>query len=288
MKNNENLETEAWDLEIHSSRGWFDLKLSQVWKYRDLLFLFVRRDFVAFYKQTALGPLWFFIQPIFTTFIFVFIFSNLAKLPTDGVPQPIFYLSGIIAWSYFSDCLIKTSGVFRDNASIFGKVFFPRLVMPLSIVISCLVKFSIQLSLLVCMILYFKLFENYNIQPTFYLLLFPFLVVCMAVLGLGFGMIVSSLTTKYRDLGMLVGFALPLFMYATPVVYPLSTIGGKLKLLLSLNPMTPIIEGMRKGLFGQGEFDLFSLFYLIVISALILFSGVLIFNKVEKNFLDTV
>lgn len=288
MSGQENFEQENWDVEIHPSRGWFDLKLKQVWKYKDLLFLFVRRDFVSFYKQTALGPIWFFIQPIFTTFIYVFIFSNLAKLPTDGIPQPVFYLSGIIAWSYFSDCLVKTSNVFRENASIFGKVYFPRLIMPLSIVISSLVKFSIQLLLLVCMILYFKFFQNYEIVPTAYILLFPLLVIFMAILGLGFGMIVSSMTTKYRDLGMLVGFALPLFMYATPVVYPLSTLSGKLKLLLSLNPMTPVIEGIRKGLFGAGEFNMYSLLYLIIISFVILLSGVLIFNKVEKDFVDTV
>ncbi|MEE1884698.1 ABC transporter permease [Pedobacter flavus] len=288
MSQEKEKEFDQWDVEIHPSRGLFDLKLKQVWKYRDLLFLFVRRDFVSFYKQTALGPIWFFIQPIFTTFIYVFIFSNLAGIPTDGIPQPIFYLSGIIAWSYFSDCLIKTSNVFRENASIFGKVYFPRLIMPLSIIISSLVKFSIQLVLLACMILYYVLFQEYNFSPTIYLLLFPILLIFMAVLGLGFGMLVSSMTTKYRDLGLLVSFALPLFMYATPVVYPLSTLSGNLKTAIFLNPMTPVIEGIRKGLFGAGEFDIYSFIYLMLISAIILVAGVLIFNKVEKDFVDTV
>lgn len=281
-------EKEVWDIVIQPKRNIFDLRLRQLWKYRDLLVLFVRRDFVSFYKQTALGPIWFFIQPIFTTFIYVFIFSNLAGIPTDGIPQPVFYLSGIVAWSYFSDCLLKTSNVFRENASIFGKVYFPRLIMPLSIVISSLVRFGIQLSLLLCMIAYYAIFQDYNFAPSGYLFLFPFLIILMAILGLGLGMLVSSMTTKYRDLGLLVSFALPLLMYASPVVYPLSTLGGKFKWIISANPMTPIIEGIRKGFFSAGQFDYYSLLYLIIICIVILVSGVLVFNKVEKNFVDTV
>lgn len=282
------IEKDQWDKIIDPDRSLFDLKLKQIWKYKDLLFLFVRRDFVSFYKQTILGPIWFFIQPIFTTFIYVFIFSNLAGIPTDGIPQPVFYLSGIIAWSYFSDCLLKTSNVFRENASIFGKVYFPRLIMPISIVISCLIRFSIQLLLLLLMILYYVVSEKYNFIPTMYLALFPLLVMFMAILGLGFGMLVSAITTKYRDLALLVGFALPLLMYTTPVVYPLSTIGGNLKMVITANPMTPIIEGIRLGFFGKGEFNMYSLLYLFIISLVVLIVGAVIFNKVEKNFVDTV
>ncbi len=279
---------ENWDLIIKPTRGLFDLRLSQVWKYKDLLWLFVRRDFVSYYKQTVLGPIWFFVQPIFTTFIYIFIFSNLARIPTDGIPQPVFYLSGIIAWTYFSDCLIKTSNVFRENASIFGKVYFPRLIMPMSIVISSLVRFSVQLLLLLLMTGYYMLIGFADFSPTIYLALFPLLVAFMAILGLGFGMIISSVTTKYRDLALLVGFALPLLMYATPVVYPLSTLGGNLRLLISANPMTHVIEGIRLGFFGKGIFDIYSLLYLFGISFFILFLGVVVFNKVEKDFVDTV
>jgi lipopolysaccharide transport system permease protein len=279
---------ENWDLIIKPTRGLFDLRLSEVWKYKDLLWLFVRRDFVSFYKQTVLGPIWFFVQPIFTTFIYVFIFSNLARIPTDGIPQPVFYLSGIIAWTYFSDCLIKTSNVFRENSSIFGKVYFPRLIMPMSIVFSSLVRFAIQLLLLLLMTVYYMLIGAADFSPTIYLALFPLLVTFMAILGLGFGMIISSVTTKYRDLALLVGFTLPLLMYATPVVYPLSTLGGNLRLLISVNPMTHIIEGIRLGFFGKGIFDIYSLLYLLGFSFFILFLGVVVFNKVEKDFVDTV
>jgi lipopolysaccharide transport system permease protein len=279
---------ENWELIIKPTRGLFDLRLSQVWKYKDLLWLFVRRDFVSFYKQTVLGPIWFFIQPIFTTFIYVFIFGNLARIPTDGIPQSVFYLSGTIAWTYFSDCLIKTSNVFRENSSIFGKVYFPRLIMPISIVISSLVRFAVQLMLLLIMIIYYMLNGAANISPTIFLFLFPLLVAFMAILGLGFGMIISSVTTKYRDLALLVGFALPLLMYATPVVYPLSTLSGDLRLFISANPMAHIIEGIRLGFFGSGIFDIYSLIYLFVISFFILFLGVVVFNKVEKDFVDTV
>lgn len=279
---------ESWDLIIKPRNKLLDIRLKEIWRYRDLLGMFVKRDFVTYFKQTVLGPIWFFIQPIFTTFIYVFIFSNLAGLPTDGIPQPVFYLSGIIAWSYFSECMLKTSNVFKDNAGIFGKIYFPRMIMPLSIVISSLLKFGVQLLLLLVMILYYILIDSTTFTPTWNLLLFPVLIFLMALQGLGFGMIVSALTTKYRDLSLLIGFVVPLLMYSTPVVYPLSTIGGNLKLLISLNPMTPIIEGIRLGLFGQGIFDVYSLIYACVISILVLMFGVLVFNKVSKTFVDTI
>jgi lipopolysaccharide transport system permease protein len=277
-----------WDRIITHKSGLFDLRLKELVKYKDLLFLLVRRDFVAFYKQTALGPIWFFIQPMFTTFVYIFIFGTLAQISTDGIAQPVFYLSGIIAWSYFSDCVIKTSNVFRENAGIFGKVYFPRLVMPLSIVISNLVKFGIQLLLLIAVIIFYEIIGQSAFNPTIYLLALPFLVLFMALIGLGFGMIVSSITTKYRDIGFLVGFAMPLLMYATSVVYPLSSLGGKLKMLILINPMTSVIEGFRKGFFGEGEFGLYNLIYLIVFSIFTLIAGTLIFNKVQKDFVDTV
>jgi lipopolysaccharide transport system permease protein len=277
-----------WDTVITHKSSLFDLRLKELIKYKDLLFLLVKRDFVAFYKQTALGPVWFFIQPMFTTFVYVFIFGTLAQISTDGISQPVFYLSGIIAWSYFADCVIKTSNVFRDNAAIFGKVYFPRLVMPLSIVISNLVKFGVQLFLLISVIAFYEIIGQNAFNPTLYLLVSPLLVIIMAVMGLGFGMIVSSVTTKYRDIGFLVSFAMPLLMYATSVVYPLSSLSGNLKMLILINPMTSVIEGFRKGLFGMGEFGLYNLLYLVVFSAITLVAGTLIFNKVQKDFVDTV
>ncbi|MES3016287.1 MAG: ABC transporter permease [Bacteroidota bacterium] len=277
-----------WDLIIRPKTRLLDLRLKELWRYKDLLFLLVRRDFVSFYKQTVLGPIWFLIQPLFTTLIYIFIFSRLAGISTDGIPQPVFYLSGIIAWSYFSDCLLKTSNVFRDNAGIFGKVYFPRLVMPVSIVISSLVRFGVQLALLILMIGYYVFTGEANFSPTPYIYAFPFLVLLMAILGLGFGMIISAVTTKYRDLSLLVSFVMPLLMYATPVVYPLSTVQGSLRLLISANPMTPVIEGIRLGVFGKGIFDLYSLLYLTIASLTVLIIGIIVFNKVEKNFVDTV
>jgi lipopolysaccharide transport system permease protein len=277
-----------WDSVIKPASGVFDLNLRDVWRYRDLLVMFVKRDFVSFYKQTILGPLWFFIQPLFTTIIYVFIFGNLAGLSPDGLPQPLFYMSGIIAWNYFSDCLTKTSTVFRDNASIFGKVYFPRLIMPLSIVASNLVKYGVQLLLLVCMFLYFILFKGYAFSGTGYLLLYPVMVVLMAAQGLGLGMIISALTTKYRDLSFLISFGVTLFMYATPVIYPMSKVPEKFRGILELNPMSPIIEGMRLGLLGKGDFTPASLIYSAAITAILLLSGTIIFTKVEKNFVDTI
>ncbi|UKT64404.1 ABC transporter permease [Pedobacter mucosus] len=275
---------------IESKSSLFDLKLSEVWAYRDLLILLVRRDFVSFYKQTILGPLWFFIQPLFTTIIFTFIFGNLAGISTDGLPKPLFYMAGITAWNYFADCLTKTSTVFRDNAGIFGKVYFPRLIMPLSIVLSNLVRFGVQ------MILFFILFAYYyfsgeHFQPTYIILLFPVVVILMAILGLGTGMIISAMTTKYRDLAFLVGFGVQLLMYATTVIYPLSTAlekYPKYAWVIKYNPMTPIIETFRYGFLGEGSFSWGSLGYATGVTFALLVFGVVIFNKVERNFIDTV
>jgi lipopolysaccharide transport system permease protein len=279
-----------WDLVIEPQTSLFELNLKDVWRYRDLMWLLVKRDFVSFYKQTILGPLWFFIQPLFTTIIFTFIFGNLAGLSTDGLPQPLFYMAGITAWNYFADCLTKTSTVFRDNANIFGKVYFPRLIMPLSIVVSNLVRFGVQMLLFFVMIGYY-LFQNElgsSFHPNSYILLFPVLVLLMALLGLGLGLIITALTTKYRDLAFLISFGVQLMMYATTVIYPLSAAPAKYKWLIELNPMTGIIEAFRYGFLGQGEFTINTFGYSVVFALISLVLGVLIFNKTEKTFVDTV
>jgi lipopolysaccharide transport system permease protein len=276
-----------WDLVIGSKSSLLDLKFQEVWHYRDLLMMFVKRDFVSFYKQTVLGPLWFFIQPIFTTIIFTFVFGNLAGLSTDGLPQPLFYLAGITAWNYFSECITKTSTVFKDNANIFGKVYFPRLILPLSIVISSLVRFGVQMLLFVFMMVYFALIGG-TFHITSSIFLFPLLVLLMALLGLGIGLIITAMTTKYRDLSFLVTFAVQLLMYMTTVIYPLSAAPAKYRYLIELNPMTTVIEAMRFAFLGNGSFDVAHLAYSAAVTLVILFTGIIVFNRTEKSFVDTV
>lgn len=286
----EQLPEEKWDMEIRPGNKLLELKLKDIWHYRDLLVLLVKRDFVSFYKQTLLGPLWFFIQPVFTTLIFTFVFGNLAGISTDGLPQPLFYMAGITAWNYFADCLNKTSTVFKDNASLFGKVYFPRLIMPLSIVASNLVRFGVQLLLFIIMVGYYFM-AGAGFGPNWHILLFPVLVLLMACLGLGFGMIISAMTTKYRDLAFLVTFGVQLLMYATTVIYPLSTAIEKYPAyawIIEYNPMTPVIETFRYGFLGKGSFSWAGLGYCAGITFLITVTGMLIFNKVEKTFVDTV
>jgi lipopolysaccharide transport system permease protein len=281
---------EQWDLEIKTQNHLFELHLADVWRYRDLLVLLVRRDFVSFYKQTILGPLWFFIQPLFTTIIYTFVFGNLASIPTDGIPQPLFYMAGITAWNYFADCLTKTSTVFKDNAQIFGKVYFPRLIMPLSIVVSNLIRFGVQMLLFIFLIGYYY-FAGANFNFTAYILLFPILIILMALQGLGLGMIITAMTTKYRDLAFLVSFGVQLLMYATTVIYPLSEAlikFPKYAWIIAYNPMTPIIETFRLGFLGQGAFSISSFMYVVGISIFLSIVGIIIFNKVEKTFVDTV
>lgn len=278
-----------WTIESKSSL--LDLKLNEVWAYRDLLLLLVRRDFVSFYKQTILGPLWFFIQPLFTTIIFTFIFGNLAEISTDGLPKPLFYLAGITAWNYFADCLTKTSTVFKDNANIFGKVYFPRLIMPLSIVVSNLVRFGVQMILFLALMVYYHFVVGAAFQVTWAIGLFPIIVVLMAFLGLGTGMIISAMTTKYRDLAFLVTFGVQLLMYSTTVIYPFSTAIAKYPAyawIIKYNPMTPILETFRYGFLGKGSFNWGSLGYASVITFFLLVLGIVIFNRVERNFVDTV
>jgi len=276
-----------WDLVIEGSSSLFDLKLRDIWRYRDLLVMFVKRDFVSFYKQTILGPLWFFIQPLFTTIIYTFVFGSLASISTDGLPQPLFYLAGITAWNYFADCLTKTSTVFRDNSNIFGKVYFPRLILPLSIVASNLVRFGVQILLFFSMMGYYY-WQGADFTPTWALLMFPVLVLMMALLGLGLGLIITAMTTKYRDLAFLVTFGVQLLMYTTTVIYPLSAAPEKFKGIIELNPMTGIIEAFRYSFLGKGEFSTWSIGYSAIVTLVVLFLGIVIFNKTEKTFVDTV
>lgn len=274
---------------IEAERSPFEIPVRDIWHYRDLLLLLVRRDFVSFYKQTILGPVWFFLQPLITTITFTFIFGRLAKIDTgESIPQPLFYMAGIVTWNYFAECLTKTSTVFKDNAGIFGKVYFPRLIMPLSIVASNLLKFGVQLLLFVIIFLYYIIKKDYTPSITAQVALFPVFVLIMASLGLGLGMIISALTTKYRDLAFLISFGVQLFMYVTPVIYPLSTLSEQYREIMMWNPMAPVIEGFRYGLFGEGFFSWSYLGYGIGVTLVILIAGIFIFNRVEKRFVDTV
>jgi len=284
------LAEENWDIEITPKNSLFDLKLRDMWHYRDLLILLVRRDFVAFYKQTILGPLWFFLQPLATILLYNFVFFNIAKISTGSIPPPIFYLAGTIIWNYFSDCLIKTSTVFKDNASMLGKVYFPRLIMPLSIVLSNLIRFGVQLILFLLMMGYYSA-KGFPIHPNFYLLLFPLLILLIAALGLGLGMMISAVTTKYRDLSFVISFGVPLLMYTTTVIYPLSTAQAKYpkySWLIQYNPITVVIETFRKGFLGEGSFDWGLLGIACCGTLIVLIIGTIIFNRVEKSFVDTV
>jgi len=276
-----------WDLIITPRKKWYDLQLRDVWHYRDLIGMFVRRDFVSRYKQTILGPLWFLIQPFLTSVVFVVVFGNIANLPTDGLPQMLFYMSGNVLWNYFSGCLTGTSTTFTSNAHLFGKVYFPRLVTPISIIISNLITFAIQFFFFLGFFVYFLL-RGSNIGVTSWALTLPLLILLMAGLGLGFGIIISSLTTKYRDLQQLVGFGVSLLMYLTPVIYPISSIPEKLRWIAEINPITPIIETFRAGFLGAGNATWLGLGYSAGCMLVVLFIGVVIFNRVEKTFIDTV
>lgn len=278
---------ENWDLVITPRKKWYDLQLREVWRYRDLISLFVRRDFVSRYKQTILGPLWLIIQPILNSLVFTVVFGNIARLSTDGLPPMLFYMSATVLWSYFSNCLTGTSQTFIQNAHLFGKVYFPRLVMPVSIVISNLITLAIQFALFMGFRFYFSA-VNAAIHFTPWAWAFPLLILLMAGLGLGFGIIVSSLTTKYRDLNYLVSFGVSLWMYATPVLYPVSSIPESWRWIAVVNPITPIVETFRAGFLGQGTVSWARLGYSGAFMLVVLFIGVVIFNRVEKTFIDTV
>ena len=289
MENKEITTNEHWDLEIRPQTNLFDLNLKDVWRYRDLLVLFVKRDFVAQYKQTILGPLWHLIQPLLTTLMFLFIFGRVARMGTDGIEPTLFYMSGITIWNYFASCLTSTSNTFVANAGIFGKVYFPRLIIPLSIVLSNIVRFVIQFFLLLAFMVGYMIFKDVSIELTLRWLFIPLLVLVMAGIGFGLGIIISSLTTKYRDLSLLLTFAVQLGMYATPIAYPSSFLKGTgYSWVVEINPMTSIVEAFRYCLFGKGTFDINQLLYSLTFMAVVIFIGMLIFNKVEKSFMDTV
>lgn len=277
---------EKFDVVIVPKTGWFDINLKELWKYRDLIALFVKRNFISLYKQTILGPAWAIVQPLLTTVIFTIIFGSMAGLSADGVPSFLFYMSGTIAWTYFSTCLTNTADTFTRNAAILGKVYFPRLVMPISTVLTNLIALSIQFLMFLCFLIYY--WVKGEVHPNFYVLLVPVLVLQMAMLSLGSGIIISALTTKYRDLQMLVGFGVQLWMYGTPVAYDIRIIPQQYMGLYMLNPMTPVINTFRTALLGIGGFQL--RYYLSgwVLTILILFAGIVLFNHVEKTFMDTV
>ena len=281
--------TEHWDLIIKPKSKWYDIDLKALWRYKDLLMLLVRRDFVAVYKQTILGPLWLFIQPVLTSITFTFIFGQIAKISTDGNPPILFYMAGITLWTYFADCLNKTSNTFIANAGVFGKVYFPRLIIPLSVLVSNLIKLGIQLAIFLVIWLYYLNSSNNAVHPQWqYIWMIPILIFMMAGLGLGFGILISALTTKYRDLTFLVGFGVQLMMYASSVVLPISTMSHNVKTIMLLNPLTSIIEAFKFIFLGSGSFEALWLFYGFGFMIILVGIAIIVFNKVEKSFMDTV
>lgn len=281
---------EQFDLEIRPKRHAFDINFKEIWDYRDLLHMFVKRDVITVYKQTVLGPIWFVVQPILTTAIYIVVFGNIAKIPTDGVPMILFYLAGIVIWNYFSEAFNTTAKTFTENANIFGKVYFPRLIMPMSKVVSGLIKFGIQLAFFLAVYAYYFFTDSSAIAPNWTLLLLPVYVLIMAAMGLGAGIIFTSMTTKYRDLTFLLTFGVQLLMYATPVIYPISTLeqGSKLWMVIMANPLTPLVEGFKYAFLGQGYFSWLALGYSALFTALLLVVGIVVFHRTERNFIDTV
>lgn len=277
-----------WTRTISASRGWLDLRLDELWRYRDLIMLLVRRDFLALYKQTILGPLWHVVQPLVSALIFSVIFGQIAKIPTDGAPPLLFYLAGLLGWNYFAACLTKTSDTFTANAGIFGKVYFPRLVVPISVVLISLLTFAIQGSVLMALMVYFG-WQGAAVHPSpWALIIVPLLILQMAALGLGLGILISALTTRYRDLAFALTFGIQLWMYATPVVYPLSQVPANLYPFVAANPMTPIIETLRHVVLGSGSLNVPMLAVSVAVTAVILCLGVLAFVRIEKTVMDTV
>lgn len=286
MKNNK----DEWTIVIKPKSGWFDISLKEIWKYKDLIFMFLKRNFNSSYKQTVLGPIWFLITPLMSTTMFTLIFGKIANISTDGVPQFLFYMCGNAAWGYFSTCLTSTASTFTGNAYLFGKVYFPRLVSPITSVIYGLLSFLIQMLLLAVSMIIFAA-RGEAVYPNIHIILLPLLVLQMALLGLGVGIIISSLTTKYRDLSILVGFGMQLWMYATPVVYPVSqaaAINSELAKLVMLNPVAPIVNNFRYAILGCGSMDYKYWAISWLVTFVFLFFGILIFSRVEKTFMDTV
>ena len=280
---------QPWTTEIKPKEKLLSVDFKEIWRYRDLMMLFVKRNIITQYKQTVLGPLWFLIQPLMTTVMYMVVFGGIAKISTDGLPQPLFYLAGISFWQYFADCLNKTSNTFVSNAGIFGKVYFPRLVTPLSDVISNLLRFGIQFGLFLAVYAYYAIFTDVQIHTNWYALMLPILVMMLAGLALGFGILFSSMTTKYRDLQLLLSFFVSLWMYATPVIYPLSTITNPtLRLVMQLNPLTGIVEFFKYGMLGVGVHEWWMLGYSFAFMVILLAIGIIVFNKVQKSFMETV
>lgn len=284
---NDTINREKWTTVIQPKSSLFQLNLADLWIYRDLIKMFIIRDFVTFYKQTILGPLWFIIQPLFTAGMFTFIFGTVANISTDGIPHMLFYTAGVINWSYFSDCITKTSETFVANAGIFGKVYFPRLTVPVAVVLTSMLRYFIQFAIFITVYVVY-MFRGYEPVVNWFVVLTPFLLIYMAVMSLGFGIWISSLTTKYRDLRFALPFFVQLWMYVTPVVYPLSLIPEKYKLLIALNPMVPVIEIFRYAYLGAGTINQQYVFISLGFTLLILISGIVIFNRIEKTFMDTV
>jgi len=283
----ESISDSQWTMVIKPKRGLFEIDVREIWSYKDLIELFVRRDFVARFKQTILGPLWFLIGPLLSTFVYFMVFNSIAKISTDGAPPILFYLSGIVAWNYFAACLNGTSGTFAANAGIFGKVYFPRLVSPIATIISNLVQFGIQFLLLLGVLGYYGLVtQTTGINLT--ALLIPIYLLILAMIGFGTGIIISALTTKYRDLVQLMSFGVQLWMYATPIIYPVSMVPENFRIFVMLNPVAPLVEAFKYSLLGTGNFNLAGLMYSCGFAIFIVLVGILLFNKVEQTFMDTV
>jgi len=278
---------ETWDLVITPTRGWFEFNLREIWQYRDLLKIYIHRNIVTQYKQTIFGPLWIIIPPILTTLVFTIIFGNIANISTDGLPKPLFYMSGIITWNYFSTALTSTSNSLVANASIYGKVYFPRIIMPLATLIISLVRYFIQLILFSCFLVYFIINNSNGIEIQFHLLwMLPILIFIMGIQGLGFGLLFSAITSKYRDIRFLIDFGVRLLMYASPVIFPLSIIPEKYKWIILGNPMSAVIESFRHIIFGVGQLSINAILYSIIFTVVLFFLGYLIFNHIEKDFID--
>jgi lipopolysaccharide transport system permease protein len=280
-------DTNKWDLYIKPKSGWFNIEIGEIFRYKDLILLFVKRDFVTFYKQTILGPLWYIIQPLFNTLVFTFIFGKVAKIPTDGLPPFLFYLSGTVVWSYFSHCLNETSNTFTTNAEVFGKVYFPRIAVPISVALTAVFQFLIQFAIFLGFLFYFW-YKGSNINPTIYIITLPLIVLHMAILSIGFGMMISALTAKYRDLAFAMSFMIQLWMYLTPIVYPLSQVPEKYRLFILINPMTAVVESFRGAFLGVNSITPQELLFSIFLSILFFISGIVIFSRVERTFMDTV
>jgi lipopolysaccharide transport system permease protein len=279
---------EKWTEVITAKRGLLDIRFKEIWHYRDLIWMFVKRDITSTYKQTILGPIWFFVAPFFTVIMYTFVFSEIAGIGTDGIPAPLFYLGGTTLWNYFQVCFTSSSSTFVANAGIFGKVYFPRLVSPISTILSNLIRFFIQIGVFITLMIFYSVTGRYSVHINQYILLFPILLALMAGIALGVGIIASAVTTKYRDLQLFIGFGVSMLMYATPVIYPMSQVPERFKGILMLNPIAPIIETFRYSIFGVGEFSLSGLMYSAIFMIVTLFIGIVMFNQVEKTFMDTV